>query len=266
MVYLADKATLRVVCEVSGSPVRLPPLNQQPRAANYYTVAFTDWFRSVVMAVTDATPAVIFPNFSSQPPPSYITVYLTLGMHDRTRWAFKLAPQLTGRAQQAYAALDPSNAECYNMVKVAILRCYNINDETYCQRFRTLKFKAGKTPTEIAMRLTDLAGRWLKHCHTVEEVKDTVVKEQLLITFPEDVRMWVKERKPKTTGEAAQLAEDYFQARQQGTQKSDTVLIVPNDPCLRCGENGHWARHCPTNPKPSATRPPQTAPTNEYQG
>ena len=113
-------------------------------------------------------------------PPSYITVYLTLGMHDRTRWAFKLAPQLTGRAQQAYAALDPSNAECYNMVKVAILRCYNINDETYCQRFRMLKFKAGKTPTEIATRLTDLAGRWLKHCHTVEEVKDTVVKEQSL--------------------------------------------------------------------------------------
>ena len=179
---------------------------------------------------------------------------------DKASWAFKLAPQLTGRVQQAYAALDPSDAECYDKVKAAILQRYNINGETYHQRLCTLKFKAGKTPTEIATRLTDLAGRWLKDCHTVEEVKDAVVKEQLLITLPEDVCMWVKERKLKTTGEATQLAEDYFQARPQGTQKSDRVPIVTNDPCPRCGEHCHWARHCPTNPKPSATQPPQTQP------
>ena len=48
-----------------------------------------------------------------------------------SRWAFKLAPQLTGRAQQAYAALEPADAECYATVKAAILRRYNINEETY---------------------------------------------------------------------------------------------------------------------------------------
>ena len=41
---------------------------------------------------------------------------------DTARWAFKLAPQLTGRAQQAYAALEPTDAECYATVKAAILR------------------------------------------------------------------------------------------------------------------------------------------------
>ena len=114
---------------------------------------------------------------------------------DKARWAFKLAPQLTGRAQQAYAALDPSNAECYATVKAAILRRNNINDETYRQRFRSYKYKVGQTPTEIATRLTDLAGRWLKDSSTMEEVKDAVVKEQLLAVLPEDIRMWVKERK-----------------------------------------------------------------------
>ena len=94
-------------------------------------------------------------------------------------WAFKLAPQLSGRAQQAYAALDPSVAECNATVKAAILRRYNINDETYRQRFRSLCYKPGKTLTEIASRLTDLAGRWLKLCNTIEKVKDAVVKEQL---------------------------------------------------------------------------------------
>ena len=65
---------------------------------------------------------------------------------DTARWVFKLAPQLTGRAQQAYAALDPSDAECYTTVKAAILRRYNINEETYRQRFRSFKYRAGKTP------------------------------------------------------------------------------------------------------------------------
>lgn len=99
------------------------------------------------------------------------------------------------------------------------------------KRFRNFKYKPGKTPTEIATRLTDLAGRWLKDCTTVEEVKDAVVKEQLLATLPEEVRMWVKERRPKTTTDAAQLAEDYFQARPAGTSKTDRI---PTDPCPRC--------------------------------
>ena len=36
---------------------------------------------------------------------------------------------------------------------------------------------------------------------------------QLLTTLPEDVRIWVTERKPKTSKEAGQLAEDYLPAR-----------------------------------------------------
>ena len=177
---------------------------------------------------------------------------------DTARWAFKLAPQLTGRAQQAYAALDPSDAECYSTVKAAILRRYNINDETYRQRFRGLKYKSGNSPTEIATKLTDLAGRWLKDCTTTEDVKDAVVKEQLLLTFLEDIRMWVKERKPKTTSEAAQLGEDYLQARPAGTTLKTDSFKLPTGPCPRCGENGHWARHCPTNPKQENQAQPKT--------
>ena len=51
------------------------------------------------------------------------------------RWSFKLAPQLTGKAQQAYAALQPDETKTYETVKAAILRRYNINEETYRQRF-----------------------------------------------------------------------------------------------------------------------------------
>ena len=69
--------------------------------------------------------------------------------------------------------------------------------------------------------------------------------------------MWVKERKPKTTTDAAQLAEDYFQARPAGTPKPDRI---PTDPCPRCGVLGHWARQCPNPRQPTSRQhPPASA-------
>ena len=50
---------------------------------------------------------------------------------DRARWVFKLAPQLTGKAQQAYAAMSAESSTDYEAVKAVILRRYNnINEET----------------------------------------------------------------------------------------------------------------------------------------
>ena len=73
---------------------------------------------------------------------------------NRERWSFKLAPQLTGKAQQAYAALPPDEAKTYDAVKRAILRRYNINEETYRQRFHKLKARDGESPKELLTRLS----------------------------------------------------------------------------------------------------------------
>lgn len=60
------------------------------------------------------------------------------------KWAYKLAPQLTGRAQQAYAALSSDKATVYKEVKAAILRRYDINEETYRQRFQVATRNEGE--------------------------------------------------------------------------------------------------------------------------
>ena len=56
-----------------------------------------------------------------------IKVYLTTFEHlmttygvTKAKWIFKLAPQLTGKAQQAYAALPTDQALNYDSVKAAI--------------------------------------------------------------------------------------------------------------------------------------------------
>ena len=47
------------------------------------------------------------------------------------RWTHKLVPQLIGKAQQAYVAMSPREAGDYDKLKQAILRCYDINEESY---------------------------------------------------------------------------------------------------------------------------------------
>ena len=79
----------------------------------------------------------------------------------KERWPFQLAPQLTGKAQQAYAALPPDDAKDYDAVKA---RCYNINDETYRQRFRSLKQTEGETLKELVTWLADMANKWTRNC------------------------------------------------------------------------------------------------------
>ena len=112
------------------------------------------------------------------------------------RWSFMIAPQLTGKAQQAYAAMNAVEAADYRVLKETILRRYDINCEAYRQRFREAKQQQGETPRELVVRLRDLGKKWLKDCETVEAAIDAIVLEQLLATLPEEVRIWVSEIKP----------------------------------------------------------------------
>ena len=166
----------------------------------------------------------------------------------RSRWAFKLAPQLTGKAQRSYAALPADRAGDYIELREAILLRYNINEETYRQRFRAAKFKDGETPRELATRLRDLASRWTKGCTTVDDVLEVFVKEQLLNTLPEDIRLFVTERKPATSAEAGQLAMDFLQARKASAapgktkaepNKKNEQKASTQKQCLKCGRQGH---------------------------
>ena len=79
----------------------------------------------------------------------------------------KIAPQLTGKAQQAYAAMKAEDAGNYQLVKKAILRRYDISEKTYRQRFRDAVMK-DEMVSELDVRLTDLFLKWTKGCKTVE--------------------------------------------------------------------------------------------------
>ena len=185
---------------------------------------------------------------------------------DRAKWAFKLAPQLTGRAQQAYAAMAATDAGDYSKMKEAILQRYDINEETYRQRFRTVSRREEESYRQLAIRADDLLSKWTKECKTVDEIRHLVATEQILESLPGEIRVWVRERKPKTATEAGQLADDYVLARRQGGRLSAAAgrREEPNrgqagarPKCDSCGRIGHRTRECRSRPvRPSGPREP----------
>jgi len=65
-------------------------------------------------------------------------------------------PPLTGKARLAYAAMADEQARQYNLVKVAILQHYDINEETYWRRFRSVKPLENEIPLELVIKVRDL--------------------------------------------------------------------------------------------------------------
>ena len=138
----------------------------------------------------------------------------------------------------------------YDEVKAAILRRYDISEETYHQRFRAA-VKEGESHRELAIHLQDAAEKWTKDCGSVQQIREAMVIEQLLNMLPEQIRIWVKERKPKTSMAAGELADDYLQAPKVSSEKKADPSKKQKKRetpakrwCRVCESGGHWTSDC----------------------
>ncbi|XP_036072222.1 uncharacterized protein LOC118599934 [Oryzias melastigma] len=177
-----------------------------------------------------------------------------------TEWACRLVPLLSGKALEAYTAMDKQQA--YKDLKDALLLKFDISPETYRQQFRSGLYR-----------------RWIRpEQHTKEQIGEIVILEQLLRVLPPDVRTWVKEHEPEDGLTAARLALQYFNARRgtsstrpfggdqrrsiqagppgpirrdfnqssQGTNPAPSQRMAGKDlVCFYCQQPGHKASVCP---------------------
>ena len=143
-------------------------------------------------------------------------------------WATQVAGLLTGKAMAAYAALTPGDAVTYEKVKEAILRRYEINEETYRQRFRQDRKKGEESYREYADRLGDHFTRWTDSQSI--PLKELIMLEQFLTGVPEDLRIWLCERKPTSLRQAATLADDHALARKSSQRNSGRPIPFPMSP------------------------------------
>ncbi|XP_055367899.1 uncharacterized protein LOC129604626 [Betta splendens] len=184
-------------------------------------------------------------------------------------WSCRLVPLLTGRALEAYLAMDEEQAKVYDELKKALLEKYDISPETYRQRFRSATFPAGESPTETYHRLKNLYERWVR---PREHSKEAIILEQLLRVLPVETRTWVREHEPTAGVAAAKLAQQYLNAHRgtlrtqppSGTGRTHPGVerrgAMPADSapgwnppggrpkelvCFYCQQTGHKASVCP---------------------
>uniref|UniRef100_A0A1X7UTE6 SCAN box domain-containing protein n=1 Tax=Amphimedon queenslandica TaxID=400682 RepID=A0A1X7UTE6_AMPQE len=97
----------------------------------------------------------------------------------RDRWVLKQAPQLSGKAQSAYAAMDWEESSDY--------------EKSYRMHFRSSRQKDGETNWGLATGLQDLVEKWTWKSKSMAEVKDLMVMEQLVRTLPGHISVFVIE-------------------------------------------------------------------------
>ena len=144
----------------------------------------------------------------------------------KSEWTYHLAPQLTGRAQQAFAALPGDNAGVYEELQAAILLRYTINEESYRRRFRETVRENGESNRAYVIRLLDLESKW----------------------------------KPETCVKAGEIADEFEQVRKGEPSSPETEREKnkgvrgehkPGLRCYNCWEEGHVKAKCP-KPKDKA--------------
>lgn len=198
----------------------------------------------------------------------------------RHDWVFHLVPLLTGKARGAYVHMDVDDFLDYDKVKAAILYKYDINPETYRQRFRSLDVNPAESSKELYARLKELYVKWVHpEDKTVQDIGEIIILEQYLRMLSPELQVWIKEHNPPSAAEAAKLADVFVAARKKGQPWSfmawktkDSRKSLPQRPaanvsrasyshspngslkspaktlvCYLCGMEGHTKPMCPEN-------------------
>lgn len=142
----------------------------------------------------------LLPKFNERDPDTFFSLFERVA--DTCGWpdmecTLLLQCVFTGKAQEAYSALSPTDCKSYTKVKAAVLKAYELVPEAYRQRFRTLRKREGETHVEFVRDLVVQFSRWCSASEvaTFQELCDLVALEQFKNCVPDSIATYINEQK-----------------------------------------------------------------------
>ncbi len=120
-------------------------------------------------------------------------------------WPLLLQCKLTGKAQEVCATLSLEDSLNYDMVKVAILRAYELVPEAYRQRFRNHKKISSQTFVEFAREKGVLFDKWCASSKVTDlkTLRELILLEEFKNCVPERVVVYLNEQKVSSLSQAS---------------------------------------------------------------
>lgn len=186
------------------------------------------------------------------------------------QWAVSLSPLLTGKGLQVYSSMPSTEASNYSNLKTALLKRYQLTEDGFRSKFRNSKPESGETVFQFVARLRRYFTRWVDLTEVekgYEGLSDLLIREQFIGTCSENMRLFLRERVPKSVQEMTKLAEQYMEAhggsitvtkKQQCIEKplsrpttqptrNSVMQQIPSNKdknCFYCNRKGHVIAEC----------------------
>ena len=136
-------------------------------------------------------------------------------------WGIRLGTLLRGKALEVYNGLVDDEATSYEALTNALRAHFRLTPERYREKLRNSKRLEGETFQQFVVRLETFLKRWLtlsEKKETFEDLKDLILREQLMSVVPADLATFIRERNPATIQDAAGLAQHYVEARKTSSR------------------------------------------------
>ena len=144
-------------------------------------------------------------------------------------WAMLLQTTLCGKAQRVYTSLTVEECGNYEVVKAEILKAYELVPEAYRQKFRDYKRGSEETYMEFANQKEGLLQRWCSSKNVGDEfegLRQLILIEEFLKDLPEELRLFLNEKKAHTVYEVAKMADEYEVTHIDREKEAPTYLAV----------------------------------------
>ena len=140
----------------------------------------------------------------------------------KENWAIYLAALLKGKALEVYSRLSSEDANNYDVLKTALLRRYQLTEDSLKKKFYSSSPESGESATQFMIRLANELDRWIdatKIPQTLNGLKNLLIKEQFLTACDLKMAMYLREKEVADNTELAKTAERYMDAHCMLTMK-----------------------------------------------